>query len=87
MSIIFSDFRPVQAYVMGTLRYYKCRFPNDHPLPPTGYTCIIKTKGSHVVKGENQIIEKRQETGNLADNYQFLLLNHDQQKVARRSDA
>ena len=43
--------------------------------------------GSHVVKGENQMIEKRQETGNLADNYQFLLLNHDQQKVARRSDA
>jgi hypothetical protein len=28
--------------------------------------------GSHVVKGENQIIEKRQETGNLAEDYQFL---------------
>jgi hypothetical protein len=28
--------------------------------------------GSHVVKGGNQIIKKRQETGNLAEDYQFL---------------
>lgn len=46
----------------------------------------LVSTGSHVVKGENQIIEKRQETGHLMEDYQLLVLNYYKQNSIHWND-